>query len=228
MLYFAHPVIKHVDIVQRFHHFCHDPVAIVVDMWEIFWSSLPIQTTWIHYLDVMVIMIETCRHVRLIVAMHHGVHHQFSKGFVWVVLHIFLSENAYRHGAIGYYTVTNEVFQFWQHFIQTSFKPPFIQDITTIIDTFETHILYIVAHHEMARVASEHDEGSVGGTIKFQIKQVQGSQLLLKRTVVTGQHFFGNGFREILFDNGICIYVLQRCLPTRPSVKCRQAGRASL
>ena len=109
ILYFTHTMIEHIDVVQVLHHLCYNAIAIVIHMREVLWTSLTIQTSWIHDFYMMVILIESGRHIRLIITMHHGIHHQLAQHLIGIVLHVLFSQNTNRNRPLSHNTITDEV-----------------------------------------------------------------------------------------------------------------------
>ncbi len=117
ILYLTYAMIEHVDVIQVFHHLCHNTIPIVVHMREVLWASLTIQTSWIHDFYMIVILIESGRHIRLIVTMHHGIHHQLTQHLIGIVLHVFFSQDTNGNRPLSHDAIADEVLQQWQYLV---------------------------------------------------------------------------------------------------------------
>ena len=163
-------MIEHVDVVQVFHHLCYHTIAIVVHVREILWASLSIQATWIHNLNVAVVLIETSWHVRLIIAMHHGIHHQFSQYLVGIVTDILFPQDTDGNRALCHNAVANEVLQIRQHLVKTSFKTSFVKYHTSVRLALKAYKLYICSWHEVSRIVTKHNKCCIRRTFPAHVK----------------------------------------------------------
>ncbi len=136
-------MVKHIDIVQRLHHFGNNTIAIVVHVGKVLWTRLAVKSSWVHNLDMMVILIKTRRHIGLVVSVHDGIHHQLTQRFIRVIQYIFLAQNTYYHRAFGDNAVADKVLQFRQYLIQSTFESALVHYFSAVIVPFETYVLEI-------------------------------------------------------------------------------------
>ena len=119
-------MIKHVHIIESTHHLSNHTVAIVVHQWKVFRACLTVKTAWVHDFDVAVVLVETCRHIGLIISMHAGVHTEFVKCLERIVHNFLFAQHTDRYWATGYDAITNEIVEKWQSFIEATLKSSFI------------------------------------------------------------------------------------------------------
>ena len=176
---------------------------------------------------MMVILIKTRRHIGLVVSVHHGIHHQLTQCFIWVIQYIFLSQNTYCHRAFGDNAVADKVLQLRQYLIQSTFESALVHYFSAVIVPFETYVLDIRSRHKETRPEAEHYKCGISRTVPLQIKKVQCCQLFFYRTCVVRQDFSVYRLWQIIFDDDIHVDIFQFGLPAGTSVKGWQTGGTS-
>ena len=126
---------------------------------------------------MVVELIQTDGHVRLVIAVHIGVHAEFPQCCMRIVDNGTLTKHSLRYRPLRDNGIFDKSLQLGEHSEQRSLEAPLIQHLATLFFPVKTHKLYVVARHVVAGIVAEEDDSSVCRTIVCAIIESDRSQL---------------------------------------------------